>query len=94
VLLASAADRDTALAALGDDAHPVGDVRIHVGIDGHNALTRVSQVARALDDSSLTVRDLGLRRPTLDDVFLQLTGSAPPADPDASATPRPNGDGT
>jgi daunorubicin resistance ABC transporter ATP-binding subunit len=94
VLLASASDRDAALAALGDDAHPVGDVRIHVSIDGHNALTRVSQVASALGDSSLTVRDLGLRRPTLDDVFLQLTGSAPPGDVDASDTPRANGDGT
>jgi daunorubicin resistance ABC transporter ATP-binding subunit len=93
VLLASADDRDTALAALGDQAHPVGDVRIHVGIDGQDALARVSQVAAALNGSSLAVRDLGLRRPTLDDVFLQLTGSAPPPEPEADAEPAPNGDG-
>ena len=33
--------------------------------------------------------DLGLRRPTLDDVFLQLTGAPPSEDgagPDAAAT--------
>ena len=86
MLLASAHDREVALATLGAEAHPVGDLRIHVGIDGHDALARVSQVASALDGSSLTVRDLGLRRPTLDDVFLQLTGSAPPGDPDAPET--------
>jgi ABC-2 type transport system ATP-binding protein len=29
---------------------------------------------RALDDSGVEIRDVGLRRPTLDDVFLCLTG--------------------
>ena len=92
VLLASAHDREVALATLGAEAHPVGDLRIHVGIDGHDALARVSQVASALDSSSLTVRDLGLRRPTLDDVFLQLTGSAPPGDAEAPETSPSTGD--
>ncbi len=79
VLLANPDERRTALAALGDHPHPVGEVRVHVGIDGEHALQRVAQVAAALDEAGLTVRDLGLRRPTLDDVFLQLTGN-PPSD--------------
>jgi len=37
------------------------------------------EVARALSDASITVDDLGLRQPTLDEVFLTLTGSAPDA---------------
>jgi ABC-2 type transport system ATP-binding protein len=31
-------------------------------------------VVLALDDQGIAVNDLGVRKPTLDDVFLQLTG--------------------
>jgi ABC-2 type transport system ATP-binding protein len=31
-------------------------------------------VLRALDDAGIPIDDVGLRRPTLDDVFLTLTG--------------------
>jgi ABC-2 type transport system ATP-binding protein len=31
-------------------------------------------IVRALDDAGITVEDLGVRRPTLDEVFLTLTG--------------------
>ena len=79
VLLASVQERSSALAALGEQAQPVGDLRVQVAVDGQDALSQVSRVASALDEASLTVRDLGLRRPTLDDVFLQLTGSEAPA---------------
>jgi ABC-2 type transport system ATP-binding protein len=34
----------------------------------------VAEAARALDADGVDIRDLGLRRPTLDDVFLTLTG--------------------
>ena len=33
-------------------------------------------IVRALDDAGMAVEDLGLRRPTLDEVFLALTGHA------------------
>jgi len=42
-------------------------------------------VIRALDDAGIPIDDVGLRRPTLDDVFLSLTGHAAedvPADAD------------
>lgn len=45
-------------------------IRAHVA-DGVAALTAT---VRALHDSGIGVRDIGLRRPTLDEVFLQLTG--------------------
>ena len=32
------------------------------------------QVVRDLDDAGIGIDDIGLRRPTLDDVFLSLTG--------------------
>jgi ABC-2 type transport system permease protein/oleandomycin transport system permease protein len=44
----------------------------------------VEDAASALRKADIAVSDLGLRRPTLDDVFLQLTG-APPSENGASA---------
>ena len=37
---------------------------------------RLVQVVRDLDEASIEIDDIGLRRPTLDDVFLTLTGHA------------------
>jgi ABC-2 type transport system ATP-binding protein len=34
------------------------------------------QVVRDLDEAGIVIDDIGLRRPTLDDVFLALTGHA------------------
>jgi len=42
-----------------------------------------TQALRTIDDAGIEVHDVGLRRPTLDDVFLSLTGHA--AEPDAGA---------
>ena len=38
--------------------------------------TQLVSVIRALDDAGIPLDDVGLRRPTLDDVFLSLTGHA------------------
>lgn len=38
---------------------------------------RLAEALRLLDAEGITVDDVGLRRPTLDDVFLTLTGGAP-----------------
>ena len=43
------------------------------------------EVVRRLDDAGIELTDVGLRRPSLDDVFLKLTET--PADPAASAGP-------
>jgi ABC-2 type transport system ATP-binding protein len=54
--------------------------------DGANQL---STVVRLLDEGGITSDDIGLRRPTLDEVFLGLTGqpidSDGPDDDDAAA---------
>jgi hypothetical protein len=42
----------------------------------------VVRAAQALQDAGVVLDEIGLRRPTLDDVFLTLTGRPPPADPD------------
>jgi ABC transporter DrrB family efflux protein len=55
-----------------------------------DGLELVEDAASALRQAGIGVIDLGLRRPTLDDVFLQLTG-APPSEDGASPAMSPNG---
>jgi ABC-2 type transport system ATP-binding protein len=48
---------------------------------------QLSAVVRLLDERGLAADDIGLRRPTLDEVFLALTGQPIDAsDPDPTAS--------
>jgi ABC-2 type transport system ATP-binding protein len=64
----------TALAAVGTaaQADTTGGVAIQVSDAGRAVLDAV----RALDAAGVTVQSLAIREPTLDDVFLELTGHA------------------
>ena len=42
--------------------------------DGETGIELLAAVAGRLAEHAVPVRDVGLRRPTLDDVFLELTG--------------------
>jgi len=62
-----------------------GDTRmVSAGVDDPRVLT---EAVRRLDDAGIPIDDLAVRRPSLDDVFLRLTGHA------AEAAPDTNGDG-
>ena len=52
-----------------------GPYRNELTICVSNGAESISNVALALNQSGVTVRELTLRTPTLDDVFLQVTGS-------------------
>jgi ABC-2 type transport system ATP-binding protein len=59
-----------------------------------NGLQLVEEAAAELRQARIGVSDIGLRRPTLDDVFLQLTGAPPSPDgggprPQTQRRPRP-----
>ncbi len=58
------------LAADGDEAHVDGQL-ISVTIAERSAL---GQAVRKLDEAGIAVDDLSLRRPSLDEVFLAITG--------------------
>jgi daunorubicin resistance ABC transporter ATP-binding subunit len=75
VLLGEGDHRDRALQAVaGAEATPERR-RVLVHVDGEDdALAVLARVSNQLRDAAVDVRDLGLRRPTLDDVFLELTG--------------------
>ena len=62
-----------------------GAVRLPVGSDGPAALL---DTVRRLDDTKIELADIALHRPTLDDVFLSLTGrvaeeASEPAEPES-----------
>ena len=58
--------------------------RASAPVDG--GADELATVVRLLDERGVSVDDIGLRRPTLDEVFLALTGaSIDPTDPDTSA---------
>jgi ABC-2 type transport system ATP-binding protein len=48
----------------------------------------VPEVVRLLDDAGIEVVDVVIRRPTLDDVFLQLTGRTTEADDEEEGSDR------
>jgi ABC-2 type transport system ATP-binding protein len=64
------------LAALGvgEPATDPASRRCSIAAPGGSKLLPV--IVRALDDAGVEVEDLSLRRPTLDEVFLALTGHA------------------
>jgi ABC-2 type transport system ATP-binding protein len=79
VEIADAADRDTAIGVLAPIC--TGQVDVDAGGRSFSAPIRtgnrvVPGVIRALDDAGVDVLDVEVRRPTLDDVFLTLTGHA------------------
>jgi ABC transporter DrrB family efflux protein len=88
VELVSAAERDNARAALAgigcgepEPGERLAQLTLPAPRDG---LEMIEDAASALRRAEIRVSDLGLRRPTLDDVFLQLTG-APPSENGAGA---------
>jgi ABC transporter DrrB family efflux protein len=93
--LVRAAERDQARAALAgigcgppEPGERLAQLTLPAPRDG---LEMIEDAAAALRKAGIAVSDLGLRRPTLDDVFLQLTGASPSengAGPQAA-----NGDG-
>ena len=83
VLALRVADRDRAAEAAGtvlglgpgggNVDNNTGEINVPVGSDGTAILT---EAVRRLDAEGIKLADVALRRPTLDDVFLALTGHA------------------
>jgi ABC-2 type transport system ATP-binding protein len=76
VNLAEGADPEAAVRALGElgPAEHDGDHQVSVPIKERTGA--VTGAVRRLDAAGVEVEDVALRRPTLDDVFLTLTGHA------------------
>ncbi|MDY7103349.1 MAG: ATP-binding cassette domain-containing protein [Actinomycetota bacterium] len=62
------------LAALGDEEPRVEEATRTIAVAVDDGTTRLAEAVRTLADRQVDVDDIGLRRPTLDEVFLALTG--------------------
>ena len=82
-------DEATAIIARVTAAEPVVDRPVRaVAAPSSDGVSDLGAVANALAAAGIAVEDLGLRQPTLDEVFLTLTGATPadePADPTDSS---------
>jgi ABC-2 type transport system ATP-binding protein len=69
-----------ALAASCGERPHVDEHTRRLTVPAHGGAARLVQVVRDLDEAQIGIDDIALRRPTLDDVFLTLTGHGSVAD--------------
>jgi ABC-2 type transport system ATP-binding protein len=82
------------LAACGSGDVALDEHTRELTVHAEGGAKALVQVLRDLDDAGIAIDDIGLRRPTLDDVFLALTGHAAEEKPDDEPAPkRAAGDG-
>jgi ABC-2 type transport system ATP-binding protein len=97
VHVADPADIDRAvstLAALGTEAPRVDRPTRSVTVPVEQGSARLLEAVRALDSIHLAVSDIGLRRATLDEVFLSLTGRPAESDPATDGEAETDGQAT
>jgi ABC-2 type transport system ATP-binding protein len=88
VHVADPADLDRAIAALaplGHESPRIDRPTRSIAVPVHQGSAGLLEAVRILDGMSLTVSDIGLRRATLDEVFLSLTGRPADAESDPGA---------
>jgi ABC-2 type transport system ATP-binding protein len=73
-----------ALAEMSDERPTLHDCTVSAPIRGRSGA--IAEAVRRLDDAGVGIDDIAMRRPTLDDVFLALTGHAAEEEP-AAETP-------
>ena len=64
------------LLAMSMEAPQTDDVRGNVTVAVENGAQSIAEVVRLLDGGDITIAELNLRRPSLNDVFLSITGEA------------------
>ncbi|HTC73845.1 MAG TPA: DUF4162 domain-containing protein, partial [Solirubrobacteraceae bacterium] len=72
-----------ALAVMSDEPPAIADDLVTVAVRRRGGA--IVEAVRRLDEAQIGVEDIALRRPTLDDVFLALTGHAAEADDEDAA---------
>ena len=80
---------DSALAALGDLASQarVDRQANRLAFPAPAGSATLMAALRRLDEAQVVVDDIGIRRPSLDDVFLSLTGHRPAGIADSATAP-------
>ncbi|MCY4017988.1 MAG: ATP-binding cassette domain-containing protein [Chloroflexi bacterium] len=71
-----AAQASELLRPLSTEAPQTDDLRGHVVLSVESGVQSIAEVVRLLDSEDIHIAELNLRRPTLNDVFLSITGEA------------------
>ncbi len=81
----SAESAVAALESLGDERPSVDEATVRIPLRRRKG--SISEAVRRLDQAGVAVDDISIRRPTLDDVFIGLTGRAaePEMEPEEAA---------
>jgi ABC-2 type transport system ATP-binding protein len=74
----------TLLAPLGTDAPRIDAPARRVAVPVADGTDRLADAVRLLSEHAVALDDIGLRRPTLDEVFLTLTGRPAEDEPEAA----------
>ncbi|AIR99017.1 daunorubicin resistance protein DrrA family ABC transporter ATP-binding protein [Streptomyces glaucescens] len=74
-----------AIARVSDGEPESDDTELRVHAPVTDRVAALTDVARTLQDEGVKVEDIGLRRPSLDDVFLRLTGHRAKQDEETAA---------
>src|SRR5690349_7246387 len=83
IVLEDPADADAAIASLAPiciDRPAVEGAVVRAPVTRRHGL--IPQIVRALDDADVSIDDIAIHRPTLDDVFMSLTGHAAEEQPE------------
>jgi ABC-2 type transport system ATP-binding protein len=78
-------ESDRVAAVLAEFGEPVAGATRDIAVRLRDGNAGLAEVVRALDAESLTVADLELKQPTLDDVFLAKTGRSLEGDDDGGS---------
>lgn len=73
---AQTASASELLGRLSTETPQIDDRRGHVVLAVDSGAQRIAEVVRLLDSEDIHISELNLRRPTLNDVFLSITGEA------------------
>ena len=81
------------LTSEADGDHSMDEHMRKITVPARGGARRLAQVVRELDEAQIGIDDIALRRPTLDDVFLTLTGHASEVESPAAGEEMPAGSG-
>ena len=65
-----------AVSQIGKEPPRVDETNAHVALPVESPVGVITHAVRNLDQAGIKLRDISIRRPTLDDVFLSLTGES------------------
>lgn len=76
IIIGKDSDFEKARMAIDGDSLQVDEERRTLSVASKRGVTRLKEVLQALENANVEVDSISLHRPTLDDVFLTLTGHA------------------